>query len=85
MSTIKGLSYQNHATYIAITGYTGTDEAVTIPEIIENLPVMTIGDWAFADCSSLTSITIPPSVTRIGYEAFDGCGSLRLPGLADDT
>ena len=35
-----------------------------------------IGDWAFLGCSSLTSITIPNSVTSIGDRAFDDCGSL---------
>ena len=33
----------------------------------------TIGDWAFEDCSSLTTVTIPDSVTKIGNGAFDGC------------
>ena len=34
--------------------------------------VTSIGDLAFAKCSSLTSITIPESVTSIGEEAFLG-------------
>ena len=35
-----------------------------------------IGDYAFDDCSSLTSITIPNSVTSIGNWAFRNCSSL---------
>ena len=31
---------------------------------------------AFSDCTGLTSITIPNSVTSIGYGAFSGCTSL---------
>ena len=32
-----------------------------------------IGDRAFYECSSLTSINIPNSVTNIGYRAFSFC------------
>jgi hypothetical protein len=35
-----------------------------------------IGSYAFYDCSSLKSITIPESVTSIGERAFRGCSSL---------
>ena len=42
-----------------------------------------IGNWAFEDCSWLTSVTIPGSVTSIGDWAFDCCSSLTsvtIPG-----
>ncbi|MEI6210222.1 MAG: leucine-rich repeat domain-containing protein, partial [bacterium] len=38
--------------------------------------VTSIGDYAFFDCTSLTSVTIPSSVTSIGDSAFAGCTSL---------
>ena len=36
-----------------------------------------IADGAFGDCESLTSITIPNSVTAIGFGVFQGCSRLR--------
>ena len=38
--------------------------------------VTSIGDWAFRDCSGLTSIEIPNRVTSIGSDAFDRCSGL---------
>ena len=38
--------------------------------------VTSIGIWAFSDCTSLESITIPSSVTSIGKYAFSDCSSL---------
>ena len=35
-----------------------------------------IGAKAFVDCTALTQISIPDSVTEIGSEAFSGCKSL---------
>ncbi len=54
--------------------------SVTIPATVScnstTYRVISIGDIAFADCSSLTDITIPNSVTSIDYGAFYGCSSL---------
>ena len=35
-----------------------------------------IGEYAFMNCSGLTSIEIPASVTSIEHEAFSGCSGL---------
>ena len=44
---------------------------------------MTIGYKAFFDCTSLTSVTIPDSVTSIGNIAFAGCTSLTSVTIGD--
>ena len=41
--------------------------------------VTAIGDRAFADHKALESVTIPPSVTKFGRDAFSGCD--RLTGV----
>ena len=43
--------------------------------------VTSIEAFAFSGCTQLTEIEIPESVSRIGYEAFEGCGltSVFLP------
>ena len=66
-------------TFDATTGtikkYNGNDAVVNIPSEINGTPVTTIGNAAFRD-SSVTSVTIPASVTEIGSNAFAGCTNL---------
>lgn len=66
-----------------ITGYDGTDTVVVIPSKINGVTVETIGNAAFRD-SSVTSVTIPASVTEIGSNAFAGCTNLTIVNYAGD-
>ncbi|MCW5551308.1 MAG: leucine-rich repeat domain-containing protein [Verrucomicrobiae bacterium] len=49
---------------------------VVIASSYNGYPVVSIGDLAFFECTSLTSVTIPNSVTSIGAWAFFSCTNL---------
>lgn len=48
-------------------------------------PVTTIGNYAFAGCANLTSITIPEGVTSIGNSAFNSCTGLTSIKVLSST
>lgn len=77
--TITATAPSRDFTFDATTGtikkYNGNDAVVNIPSEINGTPVTTIGNAAFRD-SSVTSVTIPASVTEIGANAFAGCTNL---------
>ena len=61
--------------------------AVTIPSTVtynsKSYSVTSIGNYAFYECSSLTTIILPEGVTSIGERAFSGCSSLTSITLPD--
>lgn len=58
---------------------------VVIPETLGGYPVTCIGYYAFEKCVSLTSVSIPDTVTRICYYAFDWCSSLTSVSIPDSV
>ncbi len=53
-----------------------TQKKDSVKKVVIEDDVTSIGDYAFWNCSNLTSITIPDSVTIIGNSAFNACSSL---------
>lgn len=89
----KNASYENeifhYYTYpdgtAEITGYTGNDKKLVIPSEINGIKITEICSYAFRDCTSLTNVTIPNSVTYIGEGAFYECTSLESITIPDSV
>ena len=76
----KGLEYVLNEDGVSYSVKKGacTDTEVVIPRMYNGLPVTTIGPSAFFSSTSLTSVKIPDSVTRIEGMAFNQCGLTNI-------
>ena len=59
--------------------------ALAIPLTYDGKPVTRIGNMAFKNCGSLTSVIIGNNVTSIGNWAFEGCHSLTNVTIPDSV
>lgn len=69
----EGLSFRlnsDEASYSVSGIGSATSQDIVIPAMYNGLPVTSINSYAFEDCSDLTSVTIPDSVTSIDNYAF---------------
>ena len=67
-SSKDGVLFNKAGTTLLLYPLGKTETVYTIPD-----GVTSIGDFAFFNCSSLTSVTIPEGVTSIGDGTFSGC------------
>ena len=88
----QGIKYrlnENDQTAI-VSGHTDTlSKVITIPATVTKdgvkYTVTSIGDYAFWNCSGLTSVDIPDSVTSIGDYAFSYCTDLTSVTIPDSV
>ena len=72
LTTVGDFQFYTYSGIHSLVNYIGDDTEIVLPDSY-NGENYKIGDYAFLSCSSLTSITIPESVTSIGNYAFYGC------------
>ena len=77
--------YTESGDSITITDYAGSGTAVVIPNTIGGKTVTAIGFVAFFNCTDLTSLTLPGSITRIEPQAFSGCTGLTSLTIPDSV
>lgn len=68
-------TYETNAFGASITGYTGSETVIKIPQKIQGLAVVKLGANCF-DSSSLVSVVLPEGITEISDGAFWHCTKL---------
>ena len=63
-----------------ITGYTGSDTDLIIPDTIDGYPVSAIGEWSFSR-KSMQTVAVPEGVTEIQDGAFTSCENMKSISL----
>lgn len=77
--TVKknGFSFDVGEKGVTVVSYTGKAKKVRIPAKVDSLPVTKIKNECFWQVRTMTSLSIPDSVTEIGESAFNECTGLR--------
>ena len=91
--TYGDFTIHKYETYVEIAKYNGTDTEITVPDMIDGLPVLSIGDSAFVVSSwfgesitkKITSIKLPKTLLNIGYGVFRGCKSMESIEIPDSV
>ena len=70
---------------VEVTKYLDDKTDVVIPGTYQGKPVNSLKSWLFINNSSITSVTIPDSVTRIGKGAFYSCVELKSVTMGNNV
>ena len=74
-----GTGYVVKAASTSITG------DVVIPSTYQGKPVTEVADKGFMDCASITSVSFPTSLTKIGMGSFVRCSQLTTMNIPDNV
>ena len=88
-NTFGDWTYTVSGSEATITGYSGAGGAVEIPAVVDGISVVKVGDgsppiFGYGN-TTVTSVTIPDSVTSIGDYAFSNCSSLTSITIPDSV
>ncbi len=82
-STVDGYRFYEEGEESYLLGYAGSENKLSLPAHSPTGKNYAIYQSAFDGCRELTSVTIPDSVTSIGWNAFHYCsgltGELKIP------
>lgn len=70
-----------HTPTLAVTGYSGNETELTIPEEINGIPVIGIDDEVFKNNNKIKKITLPDSMYYLGNSVFENSSleSINIP------
>ncbi len=80
----EDFAYEENSYGLTLTGYHGSETAVSIPETIDGKPVTVIGDSAFKNNDTLQYVVMPSTVIRMGRSAFENCTALVGVRFSDE-
>jgi len=88
LPAFDGFQYITWGNEISIVKYLGRDQLVTVPSLINGMPVTKLLGNVFVESgSTLIGVSLPDSLTRIGSGAFSGCTgltSIAIPNSVTD-
>ena len=81
--TSSNWEYVVNGENVYIMKYTGTEEDVVVPVVIDGKKVVSIGEDTFTDCKTLKNITLSENIKNIesnsreAFPCFNGCDNLE--------
>jgi len=83
LENVTGINVASDASVYIYDGTCEVPNTATKVEIADT--VTELGDEVFKDCKALITITIPPSITKIDHQMFNGCLSLENVILSEGS